>query len=372
MRTSAVFDASNLHVGGAIQVASAFFSEALSGKFDTQFPWLSNSRFLASSEVAGSLSDDARLTVYDSGRGGRRANVHGVEQGTVWFDIFGSALQRSVPCARIAGFADVTSIYPVPFASRASDAMRRARSRVSLRSFRSADHLVVEAHHVLERLTAFGFDRSRITVVPNCYHPVFDKPLDRKATSAWQNFLNGQEAEQVKTFLYVARAYPHKNHDFLGDVGEALTRMSTKPIRFVCTLKPDEWAARSPEFRRHAINVGPVDIASLPALYAAVDGVVFPSLLECFSATPVEALRMGRPLIVGDHDFVRSIAQEYAIYCSATDPAEWANAILATLNGRADERDRIRSGLSYVLALPGSEARAQEYLQTVELYLAVP
>ena len=62
-------------------------------------------------------------------------------------------------------------------------------------------------------------------------------------------------------------------------------------------------------------------------LYAQVDAVVLPTLLESFSATFVEAMALGVPIITSDRDFAHAICGDAAVYVDPTSPAEIAAAI---------------------------------------------
>lgn len=95
---------------------------------------------------------------------------------------------------------------------------------------------------------------------------------------------------------------------------------------------------------RHIVNLGPVDQRKLRALYAQVDAVVLPTLLESFSGTYVEAMALGVPIITSDRDFARVVCGDAAVYVDPTDPAEIAAAI-ADLAGDPDrQRDLIEKG----------------------------
>lgn len=364
MVVHAVIDASNLHVGGGVQVASSFISEILTERFNEEFPWLDDTRILVSPEVQANLHTDTRLMTHVPGPTRKRASIPGLTTNTVWFDIFGGAFQRSTKCVEIAGFADVTSIYRIPFASRMQSLKRRARAMVSLARFKRPQHLIVEAAHVADRLVEHGFDRNRISIVPNTYHGIFEEVPDEDAVAKWRSEFATQTGRVPKTFLYVARAYPHKNHNFLGEVGDELLRRGHSEMRFVVTLTDEEWARSSPKLRRFAINVGPQNIQHLPALYAAVDGVVFPSLLECFSATPLEAIRMGKPLIAGDQPFVKSVIHENAVYPSPDSVQEWADAIYGVVSNGVDSA-RLDLAKAFAKDHPGSRQRARRYLEII-------
>ena len=73
-------------------------------------------------------------------------------------------------------------------------------------------------------------------------------------------------------------------------------------------------------------NHGEVTPSQLHELYAQVDGVFFPSLLEASSATPLEANVLGIPLVASNRDFVRTTAETFALF-EPTDPLDTASAL---------------------------------------------
>jgi glycosyltransferase involved in cell wall biosynthesis len=126
---------------------------------------------------------------------------------------------------------------------------------------------------------------------------------------------------------YVTRAYPHKNVAFLGAVGIELRTRHELLVNFVVTLTHDEWFALDSDTREYCTNIGVQKIAQVPSLLMQVDGAFFPSLLEAFSVTPLEAMALQLPLFASDRDFVRTICGDYPHYFDPEDPSAAAKVI---------------------------------------------
>ena len=90
---------------------------------------------------------------------------------------------------------------------------------------------------------------------------------------------------------------------------------------------------------RRIVNLGPVDQRLLGALYAQVDAIVLPTLLESFSGTYVEAMTLGVPIITSDRDFARIVCGDAAVYVEPTDPG----AIAAAITDLAGDPERRRN-----------------------------
>ena len=91
-----------------------------------------------------------------------------------------------------------------------------------------------------------------------------------------------------------------------------------------------------------------------------------PSLLECFSANYVEAMKMGLPIITTDLGFARSLCGDAAAYYSATDPAALADAI-AELYRSPEYRSRlVEKGKKQSAIFDTYEDRARKLIETIE------
>lgn len=176
------------------------------------------------------------------------------------------------------------------------------------------------------------------------------------------------EAPQVQAtglprVLYVSRNYPHKNLRVLGAVGDVLDGRGT-PVTFVLTLHAEEWASLDEATRRHSVNVGAVSVQQLTGLYASADACIFPSLVEAFSVTPLEALATGKPLVASDRPFVREIAGEIPWYADPRDPEALAEALTQALH--SPDPERIEAGRRLTASWPSPRKRALAYLAIID------
>lgn len=281
--------------------------------------------------------------------------------------IFGPDYGRARAHHQIVGFADSLSLESAatPMVGPGARARIRflIRRKIARRAFRRADELVVEAPHVGARLTdAWLVDPAHIHVVPNTPHSVF---ASTKANSHADSPKALREAHPPLIF-FPTRAYPHKNIAILGLVGEELARRNS-PAQFALTLHEDEWASLPESVRAHSLNLGPLSVSQLPATYAAMNAVIFPSLLESFSVTPLEAISCGIPLVASDRAFVRDVANGAALYADPTDPVALADAVLEALIDSPQRRSRVEHGRSIAEAWPSARDRALAYLSLIDL-----
>lgn len=369
-RSSTVLvNTSNLHVGGGVQVAVSFLDE-LSRLADSSI----EVSVLASSRVDANLkllaSDISKFKNY------RVYNTHGLSalwsiipwtaaRHQVVFTIFGPLYCPTFGARSLVGFAQPWIIYRrnEVYCKLSFFHKIRVLVRLFFQSifFKGADRLVVEAEHVRAALAVqSGFDGGRISVVHNCVNSVYfhrDMWLPLRVNLSRSNF----------SLAFVGRDYPHKNTDILPYVKESLKVSHGVTVDMYVTLTADEWNRKSDFFRANTINVGEVDVGQCPTLYNFVDAVIFPSLLECFSATPLEAMVMLKPLFASDRPFVRAICGEHASYFNPVDPASAAAQIAYYMSGRrGQDDDSLLKARKYVLDFSDARTRAASYLALIQ------
>jgi glycosyltransferase involved in cell wall biosynthesis len=155
----------------------------------------------------------------------------------------------------------------------------------------------------------------------------------------------------------------------LGRIGEELHKRG-HGVQFVVTLSPEEWTRRSSLFKRHAVNLGPLRLDELPAAYAAADAVVFPSLLEAYSAAPLEGMVSGRLVFASDRAFVRTTCGSGVVYIDPRDPMAWADRLEEWLLRTNEVEARyLPYAAKTVGRLPGPRDRAAAYVNLIDVEL---
>jgi glycosyltransferase involved in cell wall biosynthesis len=359
-----LINASNLHTGGGVQVAVSFLFEV------SLMPELAAKvGVVASTEVAGGLAEMACETKRFADF--RVADVHGFVMRKTSADrlmdscetvltIFGPLYRWRKSFRSVVGFAQAWILYPdnecalqLPPAKRVA---LRFKYWVQAQFFRRADRLIVELEHVRQGVIGrLEVEPSRVTVVHNCLSSIYSM------RPKWRPVSVPPASGEFK-LGFVGRNHPHKNTAIFPEVAKILAEQFGIAVKFFVTFTPAEWAACSPEFQATSVNVGPISIAQCPAFYAAMDAVIFPSLLESFSATPLEALAMERPLIASDRAFVREVCGNHAIYfdpLSAQSAAERV-AVLARNGGPTSEA--LRTAREHAFSFASARNRAHCYM----------
>lgn len=360
--------AANLHVGGGVQVATSVIDQiSLSPNVASQI------RLIVSSEVDSNLKaiktriDRFRCYVVENHFGFSaifKSMRPMLGDAQAIFIVFGPLYQLRLGIPSIVGFAQPWLIYPNNEIYSEMPLLVKIKTRLkyALQSFffRQAEMLVVELEHVRLGLVRSGIaKRNRICVVRNCLSSLYRNP-DR-----WHQSPNLGSVKGLK-LGFLGRNYPHKNTAIFPKLREALLRRHNLAATIYVTFSSDEWGACTPEFRSSVVNVGPLVVAQCPSFYQQLDGVLFPSLLECFSATPLEAMAMKRPLFASDRPFNRDICEEHAFYFDPLNPDSAADAVAACFSDPIRTKEKVERAYQFVLATSGPDVRAKLYLECVE------
>ena len=281
------------------------------------------------------------------------------------FTVFGPAYTMRKPAKHIVGFAQPSIIYPdsraflkIPVHLRK---VQRLKFKMQELFFAKADALVVELEHVklgLQKIPAFR--DKKIYVVNSAVDSVFSEP-DR-----WRAIDKPMVSEGRIKLGLISRNYAHKNLDLLPYIKRSLKHNHGIEADIFVTFVPEEWEACSEFFKENINNVGPLTLAQCPTFYDSLDGVIFPSLLECFSAVPIESMLIGKPLFASDLPFIRDCCKTYANYFKPED-AESAAAVIADYYGRplTEQESFVSDAQHFVSSYPSAEDRAESYLTLI-------
>jgi hypothetical protein len=372
-----LINASNLHGGGAVQVATSFILE-LSNSCEslTSYEFFIYASSVVDSNLISSGFKREKIKNYQI------FNIYGL-QGLKWnlaerfygydliFTIFGPLYLPKFVKNHIMGFAQPWIIYPnndvVAKISFYSIILLRIKFYIQWRFFQRASRLVVELEHVRNRLVSFkNYPLDRVDVVYNCISALY---YDSKF---WLPLPTIKELSYTGINLgFLTKDYPHKNIIFLLKVKRELKLISNINFNFFVTLDEVQWNKYSNEFKDQIFNIGPLNVAQCPSFYKSMDGVIFPSLLECFSASPLEAMAMRRPLFASEREFVRDCCGDNAIYFDPLNPNQTAKIIynwfcLIDSQSRVNHIDR---AYQHVMSLNDSRNRAQAYIDIINKQL---
>ncbi|MDM1722263.1 glycosyltransferase [Acinetobacter towneri] len=366
---SVLINASNLHTGGGLQVGISFLYEA--SRLNSRDLGLLN--VVVSNEVHEGLTQiGVNMAIFGSyeiidtfGFEALYSKLnHKVKEYELVFTIFGPNYLRVKAKKEIVGFAQLWILnFDNPISQKMSFLSRhvlRTKFYIQWLFFLRADHYVVELEHVKKGLIqSKGIDAEKVSVV---YNTVSSLYLDK---SKWKSINIEKGTEEISLGI-VTRDYPHKNIGILPAVGQILESKYNLKVHFYTTLNELEWSARDDFFKMYVSTVGSLSPEQCPSFYQQIDGVVFPSLLECFSATPLEAMVMTKPLFASDRGFVRDVCAEYALYFDPLDANDIAHKIARYFNTGSNRTEHLEKAKNHALNFSSARSRAEKYLEVIQ------
>jgi glycosyltransferase involved in cell wall biosynthesis/SAM-dependent methyltransferase len=183
-----------------------------------------------------------------------------------------------------------------------------------------------------------------------------------------------ENARQPFTFLCLAHYYAHKNIEILAEAVRRLPQFTSQPAKCVITIAPDQHPrARRllerlghPELAGKIVNIGPVAAEMLPQVYQNADALIFPTLLESFSRTYLEALHFGLPILTSDRDFAHYLCQNAALYFDPLDAACVARRMAAVMEDPTLRRTLVAHGERVLAQAPTWDAIAARFVEALE------
>lgn len=361
-----LINAANLHSGGGVQVASSFINELpfLSSEIIKSFD------IVASSEVDKNLNQSTKnffknYRVYNIfGLKNYQNNINLFDAYDLVFTIFGPCYY-SIKGINLVGFAQAWVIYPENECYNMLSNLEKLKHKVKFFIqkifFKRADFCIVELEHVKQGLIDLNiFEGNDIQVVYNTVSNIYFSP------EKWEE-IKIMPSNKIKIGL-ISRDYFHKNTNILPKVKEILKNKYKQDVDFYVTFNKEEWLNKSSYFQENIINVGSLKVNECPNFYEEMDAIIFPSLLECFSATPLEAMIMKKPLFASDRGFIKDVCLDFAYYFEPTDPESAAAVINDFIeNKNINELEiKLTAAQTHAKNFSSAHQRAVKYTQIIE------
>ncbi|TGZ32610.1 hypothetical protein EQ875_03845 [Photobacterium damselae subsp. damselae] len=360
-------NASNLHVGGGVQVAASFINEL--ADIDVEF----DLTIVVSSEVDVNLLSsvknkyrDKYFTVDVLGMRkytGKNQNIFS-DSYDICFTIFGPIYHKTNAKVHLTGFAQPWIAYPNNLAYKKLKVKEYLKYKLEFYLkkffFRKSDYFIVEQNHIKDALYKQGFSNNSIFTVSNCISSVYDDK------DSWMKLNDTLKIKEKFTLGFIGRAYLHKNLGILKDVNEILLNRYNMDFDFLFTLTPDEMEQCGFTKLTNFKSVGKIDVKQCPSFYDRIDALIFPSLLECFSAAPIEAMKMNKLVFASNLPFVSDVCKDAAYYFDPMDADDIAKTIMLGAQSPELNLEKIQQGKEIVNSLPTAQDRAKNYLDILK------
>lgn len=200
----------------------------------------------------------------------------------------------------------------------------------------------------------------RVYTVTNYYNQVFDQP------ERWGNSLHLPKFDGT-TILTITSNGAWKNMKITAGVARYLKeKYPLFRFRFVTTLTADEASFITDDIRDCYCLLGRVDVSECPHLYEQADVMLMPSLMECFTATYPEAMRMEVPIVTTDLEFAHGLCGDAACYYDALSAEAAAEAIYKVATNKEYAKQLVDNGKKQLLKFDNYEQRAEKLIGILE------
>lgn len=360
-----LINCSNLKKGGGIQVAHSFLNEIV----------LSEESYVVvlSSELNKQINkslfkDNFVFYIYDikgtpvNSLLGKNNFLDGiVEKHEIdrVFTVFGPAYWRP-KVLHVCGYAKPHYVYTQsPFFKKITYkdyVILKLKELFHLYDFKfNSSVLISENPDVSSRITKRL--KKKTYTVSNNYNQIFDKN-DEWGDMVLPKF-NGVY------LLTISVNYPHKNLDIIPKVIQELKRRGIEKYKFVVTLD-EGMLSNDEEVNKSIVYLGKIDVKDCPRLYEQCKYMFLPTLLECFSASYAEAMRMERVILTSDLGFAKGICVNSAVYFDPLKEEDIVDKLIELDNDKERYRELISLGKKRLKDFDTSSMRAKKYLEIIK------
>jgi glycosyltransferase involved in cell wall biosynthesis len=366
-----IINTSNLYVGGGVQVALSFISELKIMNFKNEY------HIFLSQAVDKQINQDTfddRFYFYliekspSSLRTRRKIvlQLNDLEEKIkpdIVFSIFGPTYWTP-KTKHIMGFAVPWLLQQDSPAYRELNFLKRIKMRlwvkyISYFTKRNASKYIIETEDGKNKFSnVMNINKNNIFVVGNSYSSVFSNPIYLKREN--ENFITLPDKQDDEfRLLLISHNHPHKN---LKIINKVLTFLDEINVKFVLTIDEESYKKLFNVKVDKIINLGPIPQKSCPSVYKQCDALFLPTLLEVFSASYPEAMKMQKPILTSNYSFAIDICRDAALYFDPLDPEEIASKIKQLINNKKLQKELIEKGNKRLKEFETAQSRAEKYI----------
>jgi len=218
--------------------------------------------------------------------------------------------------------------------------------RVLARSLKHTDLVFCQTPVARERFSrTFRYPIDQIKVMPNAVSE-FAK-TDRQNAGIPEVF----KKDGYFNLFFLTRFYAHKNLEVLIEIFRKYSE-KLNDVRCIVTVAKEQHpnaakflsSIHKYKLQDHIINIGPLKQEKLAGFFYNSDALLFPTLMESFSATYLEAMHFNLPILTSDLDFARDVCGDAALYFDPWNPTDIIDKILALKNDAGLQQKLICKG----------------------------
>jgi len=363
-----LINTSNLSVGGGMQVAISFINELKEVKQENEY-YIFLSQAIANQIDQNNFLNNFHFYIIEKSPASLKTRIKVVKQldaleeqinPDVVFSIFTPTYWRP-KTKHVSGFALGWLTNPKSKAFNVLSLKQKIKRTLDsiYKTYyvkRDPDYYVVETEDVKEKLhTVLNIDKEKTFVVGNTYSSEFDK-------KDYAEFALPERIDNEFRLVTIAHNYPHKN---IQSIREVLPYLQENEIsyKFFVTIDDESYKEMFTGFEYNVINLGPVESKYCPSLYAQCDALFLPTLLESFTASYPEAMKMKKPILTSNLSFAHAICQDAALYFDPLKPKNIAEKIIQLSKDKKLQQELVKKGTERLEHFETAESRARKYIK---------
>lgn len=361
-----IINTTNLRTGGALQVAISFINETIHFVENEYHVFLSPSMAteididkFPKNFTFYSFDYPSKFILFDKKISILNSKEKEIEPDCV-FSVFGPTYWKP-KSKHIMGFANGLYVYDdlpymqnMLFLEKIKLNIKKYYHRMLLK--KNADLYIVQTYDMKNRFSNFtNIPKDKIEVVSSKYDSIFENEINEL------NLLPEKKEDEF-WFVTISAYYPHKKLDLINDL-VMLIKEKGLNIKFILTLPSDIIEAKFKKSMDHIINLGPVKLDECPYIYSKADALFLPTLVESFTASYPEAMKMKKPILTSHYTFATSVCKDAALYFNPYDIQDIMKQIVRIYSDKELYEIMLLKASLIVEKLPSSRQRANEYLK---------
>lgn len=222
-----------------------------------------------------------------------------------------------------------------------------------------ADYYVVQTEDVKNRLAEkINVPKEKVYIVTNGYGTQYDNVK-----------ITNRNREKQRKLLLLSTYRKNKNIDIINELINELKKREFQ-CEFHITIDDEVYNQVFTGNKAWVKNHGHVPSAKGPELYSQCDAMFLPTLLECFSASYPEAMRMEIPILTSDYSFATGICGDAALYFDPYDVKDIADKIIQLYSDDMLYKSLVANGLKRLATFDNPEERSKKYLEICKMLIS--
>jgi len=366
-----IINTSNLFVGGGVQVALSFINELKNIKEDNEYHIFLSSEIrkqivfkeFSLNFIFYEIEKSPASIIYRYKINKRLNKLEAQILPDCVFTIFGPSYWTP-KSKHLMGLATGWVYNPNTIAFNELSFLETIKTKLEItyKKFfikKNASCYVVETNDAKEKILKFLKIKSPIFVVGNTYSSIFDD--SQYLNSKNQGFLTlPHNKRNAFRLILISHNYSHKN---LKIIKKIIPLLKGYDVQFILTIDEMSYNNLFSEFKDNVLNLGTISQENCPSVYSQCDALFFPTLLETFSASYPEAMKMKLPILTSNYSFAKDICGNAGLYFNPLDEHDIVDKIIQIISSKKLRKHLISNGSNRLLECETASSRAYKYLE---------